>query len=62
MRFKASLMITLVNKETTLKLLSSMIADFYTLDLEVKLLDIKIWRFDHIAGDALLFQDVPLYE
>jgi len=38
-----------------------MTADLYTLDLEVRLLDIKIWGFDHVVGDALLFQDVPIY-
>jgi len=36
-----------------LKLLSPIIADLYTLDLEVKLLVIKIWGFDHDVGVAL---------
>jgi hypothetical protein len=30
--------------------------------VEVRLLDIKIWGFGHVVGDALLFQDVPICE
>jgi hypothetical protein len=52
MRLKASVIITLVNNETTLKLLSPMIADSYTLNPDVKLLAIELWGSDHVVVDV----------